>query len=560
MKNLKSRSLLVVLLLLTLGSLTAAYAQITPSADAYTNTATPTINLGTKPLLDVESASQTTYIQFDLSSIPAGYTSANVAKATLKLYVNAVTTAGSFNVDFVNGTWSEKTITADLAPALGTTIISGVALTSANVHDYVLIDVTAAVGEWLNGTQANDGLALVGNSPLNASFDSKENTTNSQPAELDIVFTGGGTIAGVTTASGSGLTGGGTSGTLNLSLLNSCSSGQVLQWSGSAWACATGKGTGTITGVTAGTDLTGGGTSGKVTLNLDTTQVPLLNAANVFTFPLTVNSSDPIREGIRVTSPSYGIIATMNSATGTAAVLGQATMSTGVTYGVFGSSSSSSGYGVVGESAGTSTPGVYGTNTASGPGVSGNGTSGTGVYGVSTSGTGVWGDSQGADAVHGVAHSTGGSGVAGFNTTADATAVYGSAPNGNAFVANGHVSQGRNWGGWVKAMAYVTFINGTTPTITRCFNSQIPGSTSSVVPCGLQLINLGTCGSNFCDAVDFGFEVDDRFVALTFTGYSSSFGEFYGLSSDGNPVTTNQVYVSEQSSGFVPISFYVLVY
>src|SRR3984957_9860705 len=40
---------------------------------------------------------------------------------------------------------------------------------------------------------------------------------------------------------------------------------------------------GTITGVTAGTGLTGGGTSGNVTLNLDTTKVPLLSTANVFT-------------------------------------------------------------------------------------------------------------------------------------------------------------------------------------------------------------------------------------------------------------------------------------
>ena len=42
-------------------------------------------------------------------------------------------------------------------------------------------------------------------------------------------------------------------------------------------------GGGGITGVTAGTALTGGGTSGSVTLNLDTTKVPLLNTANVFT-------------------------------------------------------------------------------------------------------------------------------------------------------------------------------------------------------------------------------------------------------------------------------------
>jgi hypothetical protein len=281
MKNLKIQSRFAAFLLLMLGGCIAAFAQITPSGDAYTSTATPTTNLGTKPLLDIESASQTSYIQFDLSSIPSGYSSASIAKATLKLYVNAVTTAGSFNVDHVNGTWSEKTITADLAPALGTTIVSSVPLTSANVHDYILIDITPALGAWLDGTEPNDGIALVANSPLNASFDSKENTTNSHPPELDIVFAGGGTISGVTTASGSGLTGGGTRGMLNLGLTNTCAAHQVLQWNGSSWACSA-AGTGTITGVNPGTGLLGGGTSGTVTLNLDTTKIPQLTGNNNF--------------------------------------------------------------------------------------------------------------------------------------------------------------------------------------------------------------------------------------------------------------------------------------
>ena len=96
-------------------------------------------------------------------------------------------------------------------------------------------------------------------------------------------FPGTGTITGVTTASGSGLTGGGTSGNLNLALTNTCAANQILEWSGSAWVCATIGGGGTITGVTAGTDLTGGGTSGTVTLNLDITKVPQLNTANGFT-------------------------------------------------------------------------------------------------------------------------------------------------------------------------------------------------------------------------------------------------------------------------------------
>ena len=99
------------------------------------------------------------------------------------------------------------------------------------------------------------------------------------------------TISGVTTAAGSGLMGGGTSGTLNLSLLNTCSSGQVLSWSGSAWVCTTISGGGTITGVTAGTDLTGGGTSGNVTLNVDTTKVPQLGTANSFAATQTINGN-----------------------------------------------------------------------------------------------------------------------------------------------------------------------------------------------------------------------------------------------------------------------------
>jgi hypothetical protein len=254
-------------LLLTLCAWTTAYGQITPSGDAYTNTATPTTNLGTKTVLDVESGAQTTYIQFDLSSIPAGYTSASIAKATLKMYVNAVTAAGSFNVDFVNGTWSEKTVTASVSPALGTTIVGSVPLTSANVHDYILIDVTAAVGAWLDGTEPNDGIALVANSPLNASFDSKENTTNSHPAELDIVFAGGGTISGVTTPGGSGLIGGGTSGTLNLGLTKGCAANQVLQWNGTAWACSS-AGSGSVTSVASGAGLTGGPITSAGTLSI----------------------------------------------------------------------------------------------------------------------------------------------------------------------------------------------------------------------------------------------------------------------------------------------------
>jgi len=70
--------------------------------------------------------------------------------------------------------------------------------------------------------------------------------------------TGIGTITGVT--AGTGLTGGGTTGNVTLTL----------------------DATKVVSGVTAGTDLTGGGTGGVVTLNVDTTKVPQLKSNNVF--------------------------------------------------------------------------------------------------------------------------------------------------------------------------------------------------------------------------------------------------------------------------------------
>jgi hypothetical protein len=269
-------------------------------------------------------------------------------------------------------------------------------------------------------------------------------------------FPGTGTITGATTASGSGLSGGGTTGTLNLSLLKTCSANQVLQWNGSSWACSS-AGTGTITGVNTatGSGLQGGGTSGTLNLSVNPAVVPELVAANTFTNTNTVSVdnngsaaltlanhsgngltiSNAGNNGIYIASTGNGIVmgsvvgdgidipgaaATGISAigqndggyfngkvagsyaqndvdgNGSAAAYGYETGSTNVTYGVVGFSASNKGIGTYGQ------------------GVSGS-AEGAGYAGATP--LGVWGDSGASGSTGVLATTDNGFAIVGLNNS-----------------------------------------------------------------------------------------------------------------------------------------------
>ncbi len=147
----------------------------------------------------------------------------------------------------------------------------------------------------------------------------------------------------------------------------------MLQWNGTAWACANLKGNGTITGVAAGTALTGGGTSGNVTLNLDTTKVPLLSAANTFVGNQAVTGNPTATGSISAQTASLNESGTTNALTinqtgGGAGLTVSAPislagiLSDSANIGVWGIASSVGGSGVEGETANGN--GVYGVDTA----------------------------------------------------------------------------------------------------------------------------------------------------------------------------------------------------
>lgn len=180
--------------------------QAPPSSDTFALSATPKANYGPSPLLPVTSGA-TTYIQFNLAGLPSN---ATVSKATLRLYVDAITGAGAFDVFEVNTPWTEASLNFTNAPTPGVSATGSkpVSLTSANCNQFVLVDITTLVQDWLNGTVANNGVAVKLTSPGGGfSFDSKESPLTSHEPELEISLATAGPAGAQGPAGATGQTG-----------------------------------------------------------------------------------------------------------------------------------------------------------------------------------------------------------------------------------------------------------------------------------------------------------------------------------------------------------------
>ena len=160
-----------------------------PAADTYSFSAEPSANFGSQPILVVQEGVHS-YLRFNLATLPLGV---SVSKATLRLYVDAFAANGSFDVYQLNNSWSESTLTYKNEPSLGASATGGhpVAVTASSVNQFVVIDITPLVQAWVNGSEANNGVALSlqGNSGAFA-FDSKESSATSHQPELEIALTG----------------------------------------------------------------------------------------------------------------------------------------------------------------------------------------------------------------------------------------------------------------------------------------------------------------------------------------------------------------------------------
>jgi hypothetical protein len=179
---------------------TLANAQYIARDDTHVKTASTTNFRDAERLIVGDFGKYTAFIRFDLSMLPTDVTGNDIQKATVRLFISQVGRGGSFEVSRVHGNWNEATLSFDTAAGLVGNVEAIAAVGAEHTNEYLFVDVTALVKEWIDGTQPNDGIALVPRADVNVLFDSKEAKGTSHDPRLEIVLSSDGTPDGGVTS------------------------------------------------------------------------------------------------------------------------------------------------------------------------------------------------------------------------------------------------------------------------------------------------------------------------------------------------------------------------
>jgi hypothetical protein len=132
------------------------------------------------------------FLKFNLATLPADVTSANVVQARLLLWVNSNSTLpGAITITPVTSAWDELTLKDSTATALsfGTPKLTDLPVTYPG--NFISIDLTNLVKGWSSGALANEGLMIEASASaviVNLAFDSKESTLTSHAPQLEVIL------------------------------------------------------------------------------------------------------------------------------------------------------------------------------------------------------------------------------------------------------------------------------------------------------------------------------------------------------------------------------------
>jgi len=164
--------------------------KVTTDQESWVEEGSPDNNNGTyaEPITNLKAGDEKrTIYRFDLSTIPAG---SSVSTATAHFWVTQAN-GNPVDVHRVTDVWTELGVTWNNTasdydvPADGT-------FTPATVDEYVVVDVTALIQEWVDGTAPNYGLMLIGTANEQESkYTSREWAGTAEDPYMDIFLAQG---------------------------------------------------------------------------------------------------------------------------------------------------------------------------------------------------------------------------------------------------------------------------------------------------------------------------------------------------------------------------------
>ncbi len=182
------RAFICVATVITFAAFPALAVVLPPSDDSTTTSITRARKGGKSVTLNV-SATARSWVEFDLSALPATVTGDQVASALLRIYITTIGKDTSFSLALPTGAWDEETLTDATAPTVGPVQFLDVPVPAGAKKSFVTLDVTAIVQGWVDAPETNHGFVFMGKvGKPTLGFDSKENLAAGHYPQIDVTL------------------------------------------------------------------------------------------------------------------------------------------------------------------------------------------------------------------------------------------------------------------------------------------------------------------------------------------------------------------------------------